>query len=90
MKNEKNFKETHNLTIILIASLCVLFSSQALAIGTKAGRLIQNQGTITYEDINNNSHTVLSSVATFTVKQVYSAQMSSDREKISSASQARG
>jgi len=36
-------------------------------------------------DNNNNSHTVLSSVALFTVKQVYSAQVSHDREKISSA-----
>jgi len=51
MEKEKNFKETNNLAIILIASLFVLFSSQAFAAGTKAGHIIQNQGAITYEDI---------------------------------------
>jgi len=79
-------KVNKNLLVLLMAIICVAFADQARAAATHAGVNIQNQGTITYEDIFNNQHTVHSNISIFKVKQIYGATISQDQDKIASPS----
>ncbi len=59
----------------------------AIAAATAAGTLIKNLATVTYEDANGNQYTAQSNEAVITVKQVYSAELSSDRDTTAAAGQ---
>ena len=70
---------------LLVGGL-VTYVAPAVA-ATAAGTLIKNLATVTYEDVNGNKYTAQSNEAVITVKQVYSAEITSDNSKTASAGQ---
>lgn len=72
-------------SVLLVGGLATYIAPAVAA--TAAGTLIKNLATVTYEDVNGNTYSAQSNEAVITVKQVYSAEVTSDATKTASAGQ---